>query len=111
MPNKFDFLKFDALPAAEVFDEGDNIRLKAPRISGVDEGQEIVFFLRNHQGDGIAVYVKLTKKTLNDAIEVVLQKDKLPKAKSLTIDYGAYINESSVHRSAVSHYPPLEDQA
>lgn len=110
MPNTFDFLEFDALPAAEVFDEGDNIRLIAPRILGVDVGQEVVFFLRNVQGNGIAVYVTLTKNTLGDSIEVVLHKDQLPKAKSLIIDYGAYINQRSVHRSAVSHYPTLADQ-
>nr|WP_314560388.1 hypothetical protein [uncultured Pseudomonas sp.] len=105
MPNKYDFLSFDGLPAAKIVETDNTVKLTASAIPGVDEGQEVVFFVRTLQGNGIAIYLTLQKENLKKSMELELDKSQLPKSKELYIDYGAYVNQRSVHRSAVACYP------
>jgi len=111
MPNVYDSLAFDALPAAELTKIGDKLRINAPAIHGVEEGQEVVFFIRTPLGHGIAIYVTLLRSNLKQPIVVEIEEKELPKSKVLHIDYGAYINKRAVHRSAVADYPASEDTA
>lgn len=111
MPNVYDSLAFDALPAAELTKIGDKLRINAPAIHGVEEGQEVVFFIRTPVGHGIAIYVTLEQGNLTQSIVVEIDEKELPKSKVLHIDYGAYVNKRAVHRSELSYYPALEETA
>lgn len=105
MPNIYEFLSFDALPPAAIVETDDTLTITASAIPDVDEGQEVVFFLRTPLGHGIAIYLTLQQDNLGKPMEVVLDKSQLPKSKELHIDYGAYVNKRAVHRSAVTYYP------
>ncbi|NCE90650.1 hypothetical protein [Pseudomonas sp. L13] len=100
-----ELLEFEGLPAAVITETEDQLTITAPPICGVDDGQEVVFFLRNPLGSGIAIYLTLKKANLKKNMEVVLDKSQLPKSKELHIDYGAYVNQRAVHRSAVTYFP------
>ncbi|KRP47825.1 hypothetical protein SAMN04490190_1082 [Pseudomonas libanensis] len=105
MPNSYDFLSFDGLPAADITETDDKLKITAPAIPDVEKGQEVVFFLRTPEGHGIAIYLTLEEERLQQPMELELDKQQLPKSKVLHIDYGAYVNKRAVHRSAVAYYP------
>ncbi|WP_330216382.1 hypothetical protein [Pseudomonas sp. AM8] len=111
MPNVYKFISFDGLPAAVITDTGKELIVTAPAIRGLEKGQEVVFFFRTHLGHGIAIYLTLEEGSLKQPMEVVVDKSKLPKSRELHIDYGAYVSQHAVHRSAVAYYPPHETAA
>lgn len=111
MPNTYEFLSFDALPAVTVTETDDKLTITAPAIPGLDEKQEVVFFLRKPTGHGIAIYLTLQPDNLKRPMVIELDKSQLPKTKELHIDYGAYVNRRAVHRSAVAQYPAPETPA
>jgi hypothetical protein len=111
MPNVYEFLSFDALPAAGISEHDDKLTITAPAIAELDEGQEVVFFIRTPLGHGIAIYVALQRTDLKQPMVIMIDKSQLPKARQLHIDYGAYVNRRAVHRSAVAYYPDPEDAA
>ncbi|WP_348749625.1 hypothetical protein [Pseudomonas rhodesiae] len=111
MPNVFEFLSFDGLPAAEIVETGDKVTITAPAIPDINEGQEVVFFARTPQGHGIAIYLVLREDNLKRPMVIELDKSQLPKSKEVQFDYGAYVNMRAVHRSAMAYYPPRETAA
>jgi hypothetical protein len=111
MPNVYEFISFDGLPAAVITETDKELTVTAPAIHGLKKGQEVVFFFRTPLGHGIAVYLSLEEDSLKQPMVLVIDKSKLPKSRELHIDYGAYVSQRAVHRSAVAYYPASEAAA
>lgn len=113
MPNVQKSISFERLPAAVITDSdnGKELIVTAPAIHGLEKGQHVVFFFCTLRGSCIAIYLSLEESSLNESMKLVIDKSQLPISGELHIDYGAYVSEHAVHRSAVAYYPPHETAA